>query len=81
MPRHPNAFTAIKEAAQLLNRTRRGVDLLVAEGLLKKATVPGRTQACGITGASLHALLDSMTNDRMTSLATPVSAQARLVAL
>lgn len=51
------------QAAVMLGRSVRAIHALCTQGLLKKATWPGRQRAAGITQASLTALLNASAGD------------------
>ena len=46
------------EAAKLLSRSLRGVDLLREGGYLKSVTMPGRTRGCGFKLSDVMALIN-----------------------
>ena len=51
------------QAAVMLGRSVRSIHALCTQGLLKKATWPGRARAAGITQSSLTALLNASNGD------------------
>jgi hypothetical protein len=45
------------DVAKTLGRSLRTVDMMAAEGLLRRVTLPGRTRACGFLAEDVEALL------------------------
>jgi hypothetical protein len=45
------------EVAKRFNRSKRFVDKLAAEGVLKRVTLPGRMRACGLRETDVEELL------------------------
>jgi hypothetical protein len=52
----PKIYTR-REAAALIGKSPRLIDLLTSQGLLKKIQLPGRTRCAGISEASLRELV------------------------
>ena len=47
------------EVALMLGRTPRAVDLLAAQGVLSRVTLPGRTRGAGFREADVRALIEA----------------------
>ena len=58
-PAQPDANRIMRriEAAKVLGRSTRAIDLLAKQGHLKKIHFPGRTRAGGFVASSVYALL------------------------
>ncbi len=59
-PKDPGQPRVVRrhEAARMLARSLRSVDMLAAQGLLRRIKLPGRKRGCGFLESDLLALLE-----------------------